>query len=79
MNKTPRKIAVLVEDLYQVLEVWYPVLRLREVGIRAVTVGTGSKETYGSKEGYPCKVDTSIDKVKTGAEFETVKDQTELQ
>ena len=59
-----KKIAVLVEDLYQVLEVWYPILRLQEAGIRTVIVGTGSKETYGSKEGYPCKVETSIDKVK---------------
>ena len=59
-----KKMAVLVEDLYQVLEVWYPILRLQEAGIKTVTVGTGSKETYGSKEGYPCKVETSIDKVK---------------
>ncbi len=64
MNNNPQKIAVLVEDLYQVLEVWYPILRLKEAGVKAVTVGTGTKETYGSKEGYPCKVDTSIDKVK---------------
>ena len=58
------KIAVLVEDLYQVLEVWYPVLRLKEAGIKTVLIGTGTKESYGSKEGYPCKVETSIDKVK---------------
>ena len=64
-------MAVLVEDLYQVLEVWYPILRLKESGIKAVTVGTGTKDTYGSKEGYPCKVDTSIDKVKT-ADFDAV-------
>ena len=59
-----KKIAILVEDLYQVLEVWYPILRLREEGFEAVTVGTGTKETYGSKEGYPVKADLSIDKAK---------------
>ena len=64
MPKNSKTVAVLVEDLYQVLEVWYPMLRLREAGIRTVAVGTGTKETYGSKEGYPCKADTSIEKVK---------------
>ena len=47
-----KKVAVLVEDQYQVLEVWYPYLRLREEGIATVFVGTGKKE-YKSKEGYP--------------------------
>ena len=48
-----KKVAVLVEDQYQVLEVWYPYLRLREEeGVSTVFVGTGKKE-YKSKEGYP--------------------------
>ena len=63
MSKNPPKIAILVEDLYQVLEVWYPLLRLNEAGIRVQTVGTGSQEVYKSKEGYPVKAETSIDKV----------------
>ena len=71
MNQNSKKIAILVEDLYQVLEVWYPILRLQEAGIKAVTVGTGTKEVYGSREGYPCRVDTSIDKIKAD-EFDGV-------
>ena len=62
MPPAQKKIAILVEDLYQVLEVWYPILRLREEGIVPVTVGTGLKDSYGSKEGYPVKADISIDK-----------------
>ena len=58
------KIAILVEDLYQVLEVWYPYLRLREEAIEVKLIGTGTKDTYGSKEGYPAKVHTSINEVK---------------
>ena len=58
-----KKIAILVEDLYQVLEVWYPLLRLREEGVEAKLIGTGSKDTYGSKEGYPAKVDASIEEI----------------
>lgn len=71
MGQNPPKVAVLVEDLYQVLEVWYPVLRLQEAGIKTVTVGTGTKEVYSSKEGYPCRVDSSIEKIKSD-EFDAV-------
>src|SRR3989338_5435853 len=63
MAKADKEVAILVEDLYQVLEIWYPLLRLREEGIKVVTIGTGTKDTYGSKEGYPCKVDMSIQNV----------------
>jgi protease I len=56
-------MAILIEDLYQVLEVWYPFFRLQEEGIEVATVGSGTKESYGSKEGYPCKVTRSIEKV----------------
>lgn len=60
-----KKIAVLVEDSYQVLEVWYPYLRLREEGIKTVFVGTGKKE-YKSKEGYPVREDLLINQAKIG-------------
>lgn len=59
------KVAILVEDHYQVLEVWYPYLRFREAGIDAVLVGTGKKE-YKSKEGYPAHEDISIKKANAG-------------
>lgn len=58
------KVAVLVEDMYQVLEVWYPYFRLREDGIETVLVGTGRKKEYGSKEGYPAPEELSIEKIK---------------
>lgn len=57
------KVAVLVEDQYQVLEVWYPYLRLREEGIEAVLVGTG-KGQYKSKEGYPAEQELPIEKAR---------------
>ena len=64
MGLNPKKVAILVEDLYQVLEVWYPILRLQEAGIKAVPVGTGTKDVYNSRDGYPCRVETAIDKIK---------------
>lgn len=63
-NKTAlQKVAILIEDQYQVLEVWYPCLRLKEEKIMPVFVGTG-KEIYQSKEGYPAKAEISVQKVK---------------
>ncbi|MFN7171136.1 MAG: DJ-1/PfpI family protein, partial [Candidatus Omnitrophota bacterium] len=56
------KVAILVEDNYQVLEVWYPYLRLKEEKIAAVLVGTGEKE-YRSKEGYPAEVELQIEQI----------------
>ena len=63
MSISQKKIAILVEDLYQVLEVWYPLLRLKEEGVSVRLIGTGSKKTYGSKEGYPATADASIEEV----------------
>ncbi len=65
-----RKIAVLVEDLYQDLEVWYPYLRLKEEGFDVRTVGTG-KGQYKSKHGYPLEEDLPIDKA-AAADFDAV-------
>ena len=53
-----KRAAVLVEDHYQVLEVWYPYLRLREEGITTVLVGP-DKKGYKSKEGYPAEAELS--------------------
>lgn len=63
MSLSEKHVAVLVGDFYQELEVWYPLYRLREAGVRVSTVGTGEKDTFPSKLGYPCTVDLSIDQV----------------
>ena len=54
-----KRIAILVEDYYQVLEVWYPFLRLREEKMEPVFVGTAIRE-FKSKEGYPVKADVAV-------------------
>ncbi len=64
------KIALLVEEQYQVLEVWYPYLRLLEERIDCIFVGTG-KGRYLSKEGYPVQEQIPIQKVRA-ADFSGV-------
>ena len=57
-----KRVAILVEDLYQDQEVWYPYYRLKEAGVEVVIVGTGKKE-YKSKFGYPIHADASAEQV----------------
>lgn len=58
-----KTIGVFVEQDYQELEFWYPVLRLREAGHNVVVIGSGSAEQYKSKHGYPATADTAADRV----------------
>ncbi|NUN11297.1 type 1 glutamine amidotransferase [Candidatus Micrarchaeota archaeon] len=53
------KIAIVVEDDYQVLEVWYPLLRFREEGFTVDVFGF-DKEEYDSKEGYPIEANRAF-------------------
>ncbi|MBI4575735.1 MAG: type 1 glutamine amidotransferase [Planctomycetes bacterium] len=65
-----RRVAILVEDQYQELEVWYPLYRLREAGAQVVTLGTGRKE-YRSKLGYPVEADADVHEAR-GADYDGV-------
>ena len=58
-----RKVAIMVDQLYQVLEVWYPYYRLKEEGFEVHLVGAEAKKEYLSKEGYPCVSDVAAGQV----------------
>ena len=59
MDLNGTRVAVLVEQKYEEMEVWYPVYRLREAGAEVVLVGPRAGETYPSKLGYPAKADAT--------------------
>jgi protease I len=63
MDLTGKRVAILAENMYQELELWYPLLRLREAGAETFVVGSGSADTYKSKLGYPVNVDLTADQV----------------
>jgi protease I len=46
---------MMVDELYQVLEVWYPYYRLKEEGFEVDLVAAAADRDYHSKEGYPCR------------------------
>lgn len=54
------RIAVLVENLYQEMEIWVPVYRLKEAGRQVELVGP-KQELYKSKLGYPAQADIGVE------------------
>ncbi len=59
-----KKVAILVENLYEEVEFWYPYYRMKEAGAEVTVVGTGSSEIYRGKHGMEVKVDTTVDKIR---------------
>ncbi len=57
MELSGKRAAILVEQQYQEMEVWYPLYRLREAGCKVTLVGPEAGQTYPSKLGYPAKSD----------------------
>ena len=45
------KVAMLAENMYEDLELWYPLLRLKEAGAKVEVVGSGSSPVFKSKRG----------------------------
>lgn len=71
MRLKGKRIAILAEDFYQDLELWYPLLRFREEGAEVVVVGSGRTRHFTGKFGYPVVVDASAQEVKA-AQFDAV-------
>jgi protease I len=63
MDLKQARVAVLVEQQYQEMEVWYPIFRLREAGCKVTLIGPAANTTYPSKLGYPAKSDKAAEDV----------------
>lgn len=60
MPLTGTRILVFAGDIYEDLELWYPVLRMREAGAEVVIAGIEAGATYTSKHGYPVTTDMAV-------------------
>lgn len=60
MTLRGKRVIALVEDDYEDLELWYPVLRLQEAGAEVVLAGMG-EPSYTGKHGLPATVDADAD------------------
>lgn len=58
-----KAVAILAEDDYEDLELWYPYYRLLEAGHNVRIVGSGRKPVFASKHGYEVKADMSASEV----------------
>lgn len=58
MELAGKTVGVLIEDIYEDMEAWYPALRFREAGAVVKIIGP-EKKVYKSKHGYEILADTS--------------------
>ncbi|WP_163538909.1 type 1 glutamine amidotransferase domain-containing protein [Gracilibacillus sp. YIM 98692] len=63
MRLENKKVIALVEEDFEDLELWYPVLRLREEGAKVDLVAKESDKTYKGKYGVPAQAELSFDDV----------------
>ena len=71
MSLVGKQVAVLIEQQYQEMEVWYPIYRLRDEGCKVLLVGPEAGKTYPSKLGYPAKADVAVKDV-TASQFAAI-------
>jgi protease I len=62
MTERNKKILILVADMYEDMELWYPKIRMKEAGFETVVAGK-EKKTYTGKKGYPVNADITLDEV----------------
>lgn len=66
-----KQVLVIVGDGFEDLELWYPVLRLREAGATVTLAGPQKGATYHGKHGLPAESDAQLSEVKP-AEFDAL-------
>jgi protease I len=58
-NLAGQRFLLLVGEIYEDLELWYPLLRLQEAGANTLVAGPESDTVYQGKNGYPCQSEAS--------------------
>ena len=63
MPLTGKKVIILIEEMFNVFEFWYPYFRLKEAGAEVTVVGSGRVEVFNGKPGTEFKADVDADQV----------------
>ncbi|QGU94720.1 DJ-1/PfpI/YhbO family deglycase/protease [Clostridium bovifaecis] len=61
---TNKKVVSLIHNDFEDLELWYPILRLREEGVEVVVAGEKAGEKYVGKYGVPAYSDCAFKDIK---------------
>jgi protease I len=67
MPMSKNAVLVLAADLFEDMELLYPVFRLREAGVAVTIAGIDNKPLYGKKGYGPLEVDSTVDAMSAGA------------
>jgi len=62
-----KAVVAIVDDLYEDLELWYPLLRMEEEGWKVTIAGPEEGKLYHGKYGYPCTGDGAIEDINSNA------------
>ena len=65
--RSPRRVLVLAADLFEDIELLYPVHRLREEDVEVTIAGLDDSPVNGKKGHGPVAVDASVDQVVAAA------------
>jgi protease I len=71
MELNGKKLIILVEEMFNDHEFWYPYYRLKEAGAQVVVVGSGSAGSYTGKAGTQAKPDAVAGEM-SASEFDGV-------
>ncbi|UOE92286.1 type 1 glutamine amidotransferase domain-containing protein [Alkalihalobacillus sp. LMS39] len=63
VTKVEKKVIALVDEEFEDLELWYPVLRVREEGITVHLVGPEENTVYHGKYGVPVTTDYAFSQI----------------
>ncbi len=63
MGLENKKVIILVEQMFNDQEFWYPYYRIKETGAQIVVVGSGTAQQYTGKAGTKINVDANADAI----------------
>jgi protease I len=61
MELKNKRFVAIIHQIFEDLELWYPVIRLREAGAEVVLAGEKSGNQYTGKNGVPATADIGYD------------------